>query len=77
MILLKSLISVHLLLLDVRLEVGDAELHVTLEPVLLVQLLLHGLTLGELLLQPHAELGTKLLDAALVTRLRRQKLNIL
>ena len=43
-----------------------------LEPVLLVKLLLHGLALGELLLQPRPELRAQLLDAALVTRLRRQ-----
>ena len=46
----------------------------TLEPILLVQLLLHRLTLGELLLQPHSELGAELLDAALVTCLLKEKI---
>ena len=48
-----------------------------LEPVLLVKLLLHGLALGELLLQPRPELRAQLLDAALVTRLRRQNSNMM
>ena len=63
----------HLLLLHLGLEVVDAQLHVALEAVLLVQLLLHGLALGELLLQPRPELRAQLLDAALVTRLRRKR----
>ena len=63
----------HLLLLHLGLEVVDAQLHVALEAVLLVQLLLHRLALGELLLQPRPELRAQLLDAALVTRLRRKR----
>lgn len=62
---------IYLFLLDVLLQVLDAELHVILQPVLLVELLLHRLPLGELLLQPHPKLGAQLLDAALVIRLLR------